>query len=314
MSEMIQQWAIKTEKLRKDYPGLVAVQELDFGVVAGSVHGFLGPNGAGKSTTLRMICGLLRPSSGRALVHDFDPVTHPLEVKRQVGLLPESTPLYRDMPVAEFLTFTARLRQVPAGMVESAVSRVIEQTGLGDTRHRLVGNLSKGYRQRVGIAQALVHDPKVVILDEPTAGLDPQSVVEIRALIRSLKGDKTVVFSSHILTEVEEVCDTISIIDRGTLKASGSLAEIRQAFQGKTKIRVEIDCALSPGPEEKLRRLGQLEVTGKAFTLVPASTQDVRAEIVRLLTEANVGVLRIDQSAPPLEEIFITLTKTAEER
>ena len=191
-SGMIQQWAIKAEKLRKDYPGLTAVQDLNLEVAQGTVHGFLGPNGAGKSTTLRMACGLLRPTSGRILINGFDPVTHPNEVKQQVGLLPETTPLYREMSVKGFLDFISHLRQIPKEQRTQAVTRVLEQTGLGEVQHRLIGNLSKGFRQRVGIAQALVHNPKLVILDEPTAGLDPQSVVEIRSLIHSLKGHKTV--------------------------------------------------------------------------------------------------------------------------
>lgn len=311
---MIQQWAVKTEKLCKEYPGMTAVQDLDLGVLAGSVHGFLGPNGAGKSTTLRMICGLLRPSSGRVLVNDLDPVTHPLEVKIQVGLLPESTPLYREMTVQGFLEFSGRLRQLTATSLSKSVARVIEQTGLGEVKHRLVGNLSKGFRQRVGIAQALVHDPKVVILDEPTAGLDPQSVVEIRSLIRSLKGQKTVIFSSHILTEVEEVCDTISIIDRGRLRASGSLHDIKLAFHGSSKVKVQTDRGLGPEQLQALRSLDGVEALTQNendLLVTPVKGQDIRAQIVRFLTEQKVGVLAIEQTTPPLEEIFINLTRSA---
>ena len=310
---MLQQWAIKTEKLRKDYPGLTAVQDLDFGVLAGGVHGFLGPNGAGKSTTLRMICGLLRPTSGRVLVHDLDPVTHPIEVKRLVGLLPENTPLYREMSVQGFLQFVAQLRQVPKTEINRSIKNVIEQTGLGDVQHRIVGNLSKGFRQRVGIAQALVHDPKVVILDEPTAGLDPHSVVEIRSLIRSLKGSKTVIFSSHILTEVEEVCDTISIINHGSLKASGTLDDIRQTFKGKSIVKVTTDRELSVAECQLLQNLvgGPVKVQGTSLQITPQLGRDLRPEVVRFLTENKVGVLAIDLTNPALEEIFINITQGA---
>lgn len=306
---MIQQWAIKTEKLSKDYPGLQAVIDLDLGVLKGSVHGFLGPNGAGKSTTLRMVCGLLRPSRGRVLVNGIDPVVDPMAVKRQVGLLPESTPLYREMTVTAFLEFVARLHLLSPQEINPAIKRVIEQTGLGDVQHRLVGNLSKGYRQRVGIAQALVHDPQVIILDEPTAGLDPQSVVEIRSLIRALKGDKTVVFSSHILTEVEEVCDTISIIDRGVLKASGTLRDIKQAFQGKAQIKLQVDRPLSPPQLLALEAWGAVESSADLLWLRPTQTEDVRSQVVRYLTEQGVGVLAVELISPPLEQIFINLTE-----
>lgn len=311
---MIQQWAIKAEKLRKDYPGLTAVQDLDLAVAQGTVHGFLGPNGAGKSTTLRMACGLLRPTSGRILVHDFDPVTHPNEVKQQVGLLPETTPLYREMSVRGFLDFIAHLRQIPKTERKASVNKVVEQTGLGDVQNRLIGNLSKGYRQRVGIAQALVHNPKLVILDEPTAGLDPQSVVEIRALIHSLKGHKTVIFSSHILTEVEEVCDTISIIDNGVLKASGPLSEIKQAFQGNPVIKVEMDRNLTDSQIQALKaalEIKDFSIAGTQLSIHIPVGKDRRAEIVKFLTENGVGVLAINQTSPDLEEIFINMTNKA---
>jgi len=314
---MLQQWAIKTENLRKDYPGMTAVHDLNFGVEVGRVHGFLGPNGAGKSTTLRMVCGLLRPTAGRALVLGIDPVDQPDEAKAKVGLLPEHTPLYRDMSVEDFLLFSARLRHVPATQIEVARSRVIEQAGLGDVRKRLIGNLSKGFRQRVGIAQALIHSPPVIILDEPTAGLDPQSVVEIRALIRSLKGERTIVFSSHILTEVEEVCDTISIIHHGQLKASGSLSEIKQGLLGKGTVKLETDKPLTAAQLDKLRSLGGVESLtheGLLVRLVPQGKNDIRPGIVRLLTQEGVGVLTIELSTPPLEEVFMAVTRASEVR
>lgn len=309
---MVQNWAIKVENLRKDYPGATAVRDLDFGVLEGRVHGFLGPNGAGKSTTLRMICGLLRPSSGRALVHGLDPVSSPNAVKALVGLLPESTPLYREMAVGDFLAFAARLRQVPEGQIAGAVEKVLGQTGLLEVRHRLIGNLSKGFRQRVGIAQSLVHDPKVVILDEPTAGLDPQSVVEIRALIKSLRGHKTVIFSSHILSEVEEICDTISIIDKGELKANGELQDIKRAFQGQGLVKVETDRALSGAEQAQLRSLPfvqSLEAQTTTLKLHPKGGEDVRSEVVKALVGLGVGVLSIEYELPQLEDVFISLTK-----
>ena len=309
---MIQSWAIKVEKLRKDYPGLTAVHDLDFGVREGCIHGFLGPNGAGKSTTLRMICGLLRPTSGQVLVQTFNPVTQPDEVKALVGLLPENTPLYREMSVEDFLVFAARLRNVPATEVAKNVTKVIDQTGLGDVRSRLIGNLSKGYRQRVGIAQSLVHNPKVVILDEPTAGLDPQSVVEIRSLIKSLKGEKTIIFSSHILSEVEEICDTISIIGRGHLKANGDLQDIKRAFQGKGLVKVETDRLLTEAELKNLLALNfveAVEVDGAWLKIAPRSAQDVRPELVKHLVGIGVGVRAVEYVVPQLEQVFMAVTK-----
>jgi ABC-2 type transport system ATP-binding protein len=302
-------WALKAEKLHKDYPGVTAVQQLDFTIDSGVVHGFLGPNGAGKSTSLRMMCGLLRPTSGRVLVEGFDPVEQPFEVKSRVGLLPENPPLYRDMTVNEYLTFTARLHQVKA--IQDAVDRVLTLTNTTHVANRLIGNLSKGYRQRVGIAQALVHDPRLVVLDEPTAGLDPESVVEVRALIKSLKKDKTVIFSSHLLHEVEEVCDTISIIAHGQLMAHGPLSEVRQEFAGQALVQVEV-AGCSDEQAAKLRKLpyvASLEVKKTQLSLLLNTKDDVRAELVRAMVAGELDILGLEQKGPELEKIFLQVTR-----
>lgn len=306
-------WALKAEKLHKDYPGVTAVQHLDFTINSGVVHGFLGPNGAGKSTSLRMMCGLLRPTSGRVLVEGFDPVEQPFEVKSRVGLLPENPPLYRDMTVNEYLTFTARLHNVKN--IPAALERVLTLTNITHVAHRLIGNLSKGYRQRVGIAQALVHDPSLVVLDEPTAGLDPESVVEVRALIKSLKKEKTVIFSSHLLHEVEEVCDTISIIAHGQLMAHGLLSDVRQQFAGQAHIEVEV-AGCSDEQVEKLRKLpfvSSLEVKRVApqthLHFLLNTKDEVRGELVRGLVTSGVDVLGLTQKGPELEKIFLEVTR-----
>lgn len=303
-------WALKAEKLHKDYPGVTAVQSLDFTIASGVVHGFLGPNGAGKSTSLRMMCGLLRPTSGRVLVEGFDPVEEPFEVKSRVGLLPENPPLYRDMTVLEYLTFTARLHQVKN--ISESVDRVLTLTNTAHVAHRLIGNLSKGYRQRVGIAQALVHDPKLVVLDEPTAGLDPESVVEVRALIKSLKKDKTVIFSSHLLHEVEEVCDTISIIAQGQLMAHGLLSDVRQQFAGQAQVVVEV-ASSTEEQAKKLRSLpyvASLDVRKNQLIFLLNTKEEVRAELVRALVAAQVDVLSLEQKGPELEKIFLEVTRS----
>ncbi len=308
-------WAIKTEKLHKDYPGLTAVRALDLTISSGVVHGFLGPNGAGKSTSLRMICGLMRPTSGRVLIEGFDPVESAQQVKTRVGLLPESPPLYLDMTVREYLQFAARLHAVSPAQCGGAIDKVLTLTNTTQVAHRLIGNLSKGYRQRVGIAQALVHDPRVVVLDEPTAGLDPESVVEIRALIKSLKQEKTVVFSSHLLHEVEEVCDTISIISRGELVAHGRLSEVRKQFAGQNLVLVEV-VALS----EEARRvcealpfvadLSVRSVEGRVeLRFLLKTEEDSRAQLVRALVGMQLDILALAQKRPELEQIFLAVTK-----
>src|SRR5581483_4908609 len=205
--------AIRAEHLCKRFGTTVAVDDVSFEVARGEVVGFLGPNGAGKSTTLRMLTGVFPPSTGRASIAGYDVVRQPLEARRRLGYLPERTALYGDMPVASYLGFVAELKLVPVGDVARAVAAAMDAAGISHVAHRLVGNLSKGYRQRVGIAQALLGDPAVLILDEPTSGLDPEQVSDIRALIRGLGAERTVILSTHILTEVETVCSRVLAVD-----------------------------------------------------------------------------------------------------
>jgi ABC-2 type transport system ATP-binding protein len=304
-------WAIESKALRKDYPGLIAVKELSFKVSNGVVHGFLGPNGAGKSTTIRMMSGLLRPSSGNVLMCGVDPVISPNEVKSLVGLLPENPPLYRDMTVREFLFFTARLHQVKNPT--QAFERVVDMVKVQHVAHRLIGNLSKGYRQRVGIAQALIHDPKLIILDEPTAGLDPESVVEVRGLIKKLKATKTVLFSSHLLHEVEEVCDSITIISQGELLAHGTLAEVRERFSGKAILDVNL-VALPNAAADALKDLpyiSAIETTSDQhhFRLHLNTQEDIRPELVRAMVKLNLDVRGLQMTGSQLEQVFLAVTK-----
>ncbi|MBY0515792.1 MAG: ABC transporter ATP-binding protein [Bacteriovoracaceae bacterium] len=305
--------AIKAESLHKDYPGLTAVDHLEFSVPKGVVHGFLGPNGAGKSTTIRMMCGLLRPTSGRILVEGFDPVDSPFEVKSKVGLLPENPPLYKDMTVMEYLRYTAQLHKVIN--LNAALERVITQTNISQVAPRLIGNLSKGFRQRVGIAQALIHDPSLIILDEPTSGLDPESVVEVRALIKDLKKTKTVLFSSHLLHEVEEICDTITIISQGKLVAHGMLSDVRLKFEGLGHIEVEVK-SLSKDQKKKISdlpyvaKVESVETPNQTKIQIFLNTkEEMRAEIVREMIKMNLDLLMIDRKGVELEGIFLALTK-----
>jgi ABC-2 type transport system ATP-binding protein len=308
-------WSIKSEKLHKAYPGVNAVKSLDFQVASGVVHGFLGPNGAGKSTTIRMICGLLRPTSGRVLVEGFDPVENPLEVKRKLGLLPETPPLYKEMTVLEFLKFTAELHGVKKSQLKEALDKVIQQTNLTHVAHRLVGNLSKGYRQRVGIAQALVHDPAVIILDEPTSGLDPESVVEIRNLIKKLKHNKTVLFSSHLLHEVEEICDTLSIISHGELLAHGTMNEVLQRYNSEATLEIET-LLFDDSQMTAIKNLSMISFVEKndfdhlSRLKIQLNTKaEVRNELIKSLVSMGINLLSVELKKPELEEIFLKVTQ-----
>ncbi|MEW6268556.1 MAG: ABC transporter ATP-binding protein [Thermodesulfobacteriota bacterium] len=217
---------IDVHELAKRYGDREVVKGISFSAERGQVLGFLGPNGAGKTTTMRMLTGFLPPSSGTASVAGFDIFTQSAEVRRRIGYLPENPPLYPDMTVRSYLTFVAKLKGVARGRVRAACDDVIERTGLGDVGGRLLSHLSKGYKQRAGLAQALIHDPEVLVLDEPTIGLDPRQIIEIRSLIKTLSGDRTVILSTHILPEVAQVCDKVVIINDGRIACEDTLANL----------------------------------------------------------------------------------------
>ena len=218
---------IEVHELTKEFADHRAVKGISFSAAAGQIVGFLGPNGAGKTTTMRMLTGFLPPTSGTASIAGFDVQTDPAEVRRRIGYLPETPPLSPDMTVDGYLLFVARLKGMPRSRLRAACAQALERTNLGEVRNRILGNLSKGFRQRVGLAQAIVHEPEVLILDEPTVGLDPQQIIEIRELIRGLAGDHTVILSTHILPEVVETCEKIVIINNGRLTREATLQEIQ---------------------------------------------------------------------------------------
>jgi ABC-2 type transport system ATP-binding protein len=217
---------IEVRELTKRYGDRVVVRSISFTAERGQILGFLGPNGAGKTTTMRMLTGFLPPSSGSARVAGFDVFTDSAEVRRRIGYLPENPPLYPDMTVRSYLEFVARLKGLRRGPARSACDRVMERTGLTDVAGRLLSHLSKGFRQRAGLAQALVHDPEVLVLDEPTVGLDPRQIIEIRSLIKQLAGERTVILSTHILPEVSQTCDKVVIINEGRIACEDTLAEL----------------------------------------------------------------------------------------
>lgn len=295
----------------KEYPGRIAVDSVSFSVKRGSIHGFLGPNGAGKSTTMRMIAGLLPPTSGSITLFGDKVLPENRALKNQIGLLPENPPLYEDMSVEDYLRFIGKLHRV--GDINSRLDKLIEELSLKDVRKRLIGNLSKGFRQRVGLAQAIMYDAPFLILDEPTNGLDPQSVVELREFIRKLAKEKTILFSSHILSEVEQICDHITIIHQGKVRASGNLSEIHKRFRQGLVVRLGI------GSGEKLpdlKSFGKYDMSPviplgpeDQYHLTFEDEKDIRPDLLRFLIEKNVRVHTMVVEPPELEDIFLHMTE-----
>lgn len=300
------------DNVSKEYPGRFAVKDASFRVKKGSIHGFLGPNGAGKSTTIKMISGLLRPSSGRIELFNEVVDTSSLHLKNHIGLLSDNPPLYEDMSVEKYLRFVAKLHKVKN--IKSAVESVLESLTLIPVRHRLIGNLSRGYRQRVGLAQAMVYDPPFLILDEPTNGLDPHTVVEFRELIKKLSGTKTILFSSHILSEVDQICDEITIIHQGKIRASGDLQDIHRKFHQGLVLKV----GLGPGEElPDLSRFGKHHITGhdispreQIYNIIFELDTDIRSDLSKFLISQNKQLLTFQTDFPELEDIFLHMTET----
>ena len=232
---------IKVEGLSKRYARTVAVDNISFEVEKGQIVGFLGPNGAGKTTTMRVLTCFLPPTAGTANVAGFDVLEQPLEVKKRIGYLPETPPLYPEMEVIEYLAFVGKLKGIPKGDLKRRIDEVVERCAIGDVRTKLIGKLSKGYRQRVGLAQAIIHNPDVLVLDEPTSGLDPKQIIETRALIRGLAGDHTIILSTHILSEVEHSCERVIIISQGKLVAIDSVANLTNRLRGSEAVAVEVE-------------------------------------------------------------------------
>ena len=294
---------IQVENVTKWYGSTKAVDDVSFSVKKGAIVGFLGPNGAGKTTTMRILCGSLGANQGRAMVGGIDVLKEPRKVKQMLGYLPEHPPLYTDMTVRGYLRFCARIKG--AAKPREAVERVIRQVGLSPMAHKLIDHLSKGYRQRVGIAQALVHDPAVLVLDEPGSGLDPKQWAEIRDLIKDLAGgDTTVLLSSHILLEIEEICAQVVIISNGKVAAQGTVDEL----VGSAAVAVRV---AAPKPEllQKLTALEQVtgvEDAGEGEFIVQ-TTADVRTEIARVAVD--YGLLEFG-TRRRLEDVFLKLTET----
>ena len=306
---------IEVQHLTKRYGRVMAVEDVTFRVERGEILGFLGPNGAGKTTTMRILTGFMPATEGSAVVAGFNVFDQPLEAKRRTGYLPESPPLYPDMTVHEYLDFVARLKRVPSRERRTRVDAVMERTRIADVRDRHCGKLSKGYRQRVGLAQAILHNPEVLILDEPTAGLDPKQIIETRELIKGLAGDHTIILSTHILPEVSQTCQRVIIINKGKVVAVDSPANLTRRLRGSETIYVQVD---APGTDARaaLERLpGVTRVAevdrhdGAAGYEVEASHgHDIRRELARAVVGQGWGLLELRSTGMSLEQIFLHLT------
>jgi ABC-2 type transport system ATP-binding protein len=311
---------IKVEGLTKRYARTVAVDNISFEVEKGQIVGFLGPNGAGKTTTMRVLTCFLPPTSGTANVAGFDVVEHPLEVKRRIGYLPETPPVYPEMEVAEYLDFTGQLKGISSGDIGRRVDDVLGRCAIGDVRDKLIGKLSKGYRQRVGLAQAIIHNPDVLILDEPTSGLDPKQIIEIRGLLKSLAGDHTIILSTHILSEVEQSCERVIIISAGKLVAIDSFDNLTNRLRGSENVALEVEAPGGhPSPTEVQHRLEQVAGVSRVLmkdsrdgrlTFEVESLQgcQIRAELARSVVNSGWNLSELRTVGVGLEEVYLQLT------
>jgi ABC-2 type transport system ATP-binding protein len=306
---------IEVQNLTKRYGSFTAIRDVSFSVAPGEIVGFLGPNGAGKSTTMRILSCFMPASGGTAKVAGYDVFRESMEVRRRIGYLPESVPLYNDMRVAPYLDFVAEVKGVPRSARKRRVADVMERCLIADVQNRLIRNLSKGYRQRVGLAQALVSDPHVLILDEPTIGLDPRQIAEIRALIKSLAGEHTVILSTHILPEVAMVCTGVVIINRGAIVAQGPIDRLVEEFFPTARVEVEIVGPRSAVLDAVRAIPGVVRVEDSApagegpgrFVVESARGRDVRGEIFQLAAQQKWNLLELRQVGMTLEEVFIRI-------
>ena len=303
---------IQVEGLTKYYGARAAIRDLSFSIDQGGVVGFLGLNGAGKSTTLRILGCVLLPTSGTVTIDGFDVTKNPHEIRKRIGLLPDSPPVYDEMTVGDYLAFVAQLRGVSGSQVSARVNEVEKTCFLEDRHADPISSLSHGYRQRVGVAQALVHKPRLLILDEPTGGLDPVQIVEMRELIRRLKGEATVLVSSHILTEISQICDRYLVLHEGTMIADGSESVLANKLGGADSVEIDIVGGVDKAVAAAQAVATVTEVTvwpaGAVHTLRITASSDVRALVVKALVGAAVDVVRVDKVQGRLENIFLKLT------
>lgn len=299
---------IEVKNLTKRFANYTAVDHINFKAKQGEIVGLLGPNGAGKTTTMRMLTGFIPPTEGSAIIAGHDITTDSMEARRSVGYLPERVPIYPDMTVRAYVTFWAQLRGIRSAKTQ--VDAVLERVQLTDRQNQLVRQLSKGLKQRLGLAQALVHNPPVIILDEPTIGIDPQQVIDVRESVRALGKDHTVLFSTHILTEAEQVCDRVLIIDRGRIIAQGKPHDLRQKLQPGSTLYIEIGGA-TPEQARKLLQaipgVESVEAHDDGFTVRARAGADIRGQVSERVISAGYTLLEMRASTSALEDIFLTL-------
>ena len=307
---------IQVTGLSKKYANYVAVDNISFSVDKGDIVGFLGPNGAGKTTTMRVITGFMPPTAGKVTVGGFDVFEQPMEVKKRIGYLPEAPPLYPEMRVCDYLTFVARLKGIPNAEIPDRVVQVMKKCSVADVSTKLISKLSKGYRQRVGLAQAIVHNPDVLVLDEPTSGLDPKQIIETRDLIKGLSGEHTIILSTHILPEVEAICKKVIIISKGKLVKTDSVENLKN----RAVFTIELNTAGGADAAAVRQKLEQVASVSKvldhptngerlAFDIEGLSGSDVRPDVARTVVQAGWNLLEM-KSSTTLEEVFLELTNT----
>ncbi|HKE59457.1 MAG TPA: ATP-binding cassette domain-containing protein [Pyrinomonadaceae bacterium] len=310
---------ISVKELTKRYARNLAVDNISFEVKKGEIVGFLGPNGAGKTTTMRMLTCFLWPSSGTATVAGFDVLEKPLEVKKRIGYLPESPPIYPEMSTAEYLTFVGKLKGLSGAELNKRIEYVCERCAVADVKTKQLGKLSKGYRQRVGLAQAIIHNPDVLILDEPTAGLDPKQINETRALIRGLAGDHTIILSTHILPEVEQTCEEVVIISKGKIVATDSVRNLRNRARGSESLLVELagrngnletkDVEQRLTTVKGVSKVALKESEDNRYTFEIEGGKDlVRGDLARAVVESGWDLNELRSTAMSLEQVFLQLT------
>ena len=308
----IEPWSgvvIEVNNLCKNYGERKAIQDINFKISQGDVVGLLGPNGAGKSTTMKIITGFMAPTSGVAKICGIDVYENPIEVKKRIGYLPEAPPVYLDMTIQEYLNFVSDLKLVPSAKKKALIEKALQKTQLLDVRTRLIKNLSKGFRQRVGIAQALVSDPDVLVLDEPTVGLDPKQVAEVRELIKELKGQHTIILSTHILPEVQATCNRVIIIHNGQIKAEDSIENIEKLNQSliTVNVRTKKDILLT-SEFKKIAGVEGVEEVGTTSYRIHVKDEDVLDLIAQQILKSGAGLRELTPARENLEDVFLKLT------
>jgi ABC-2 type transport system ATP-binding protein len=317
---------ITVEGLTKRYARNIAVDHISFQVEKGQIVGFLGPNGAGKTTTMRMLTCFMPPTEGTAIVAGYDVIENPMEVKRRIGYLPETPPVYPEMEVIEYLDFVGRIKGLEKSGLPKRINEVMEKCAVADVRNKEIGKLSKGYRQRVGLAQAIIHNPDVLVLDEPTAGLDPHQIIETRDLIKGLAGDHTIILSTHILPEVEQVCERIIIIAKGKVVATDTVANLTSRLRGAETVAVEVTPRAETADLNQFARSVQQKLEQVAgvsrvlpkesgdsrtrFTVESLQGRQIRPELARAVVESGWNLNELHSVGLSLEEIFLELTAT----